>query len=713
MTNDEILYACASQWGGKEPVLVSALKSNQRPLPAYGAYGDINEDDEADVGALSGLHRATERYPWLPFVVSRGKMIGEVGELAHNVHLPHPPPVERVEHVRKGPNGEYTSHRYRLPLQYAEPMHLTERCLLWLSQSLFDLFEKRFANKSLLLPLEQKMWRPPSSYGYTMEHGTARRARSSAMRAGAAFSALFAYTSYIIAMYEHRAEDVGQFWRGALLEQVEGASNKRAVSRAVLAGVGDRSRIDRMGVVLCSRSSSALELIPMFEQWNVPLYFEWGLPSQFKWYSDHPHALPTMVTQHFPSAAAIEQAVAEFEVIDRPRVAAWEERKRLEAERVKEIKAVLGAAPVQRPRTDDPLDARYELKYRALPRLSWQRPWRAMPYVAVNANQSPAVVDAGDAALTEWDAVGGAGGSIDDIKPTDAARSDGRAQPDRVRRVKASTTDVAKPAPLRWDIPKYVPSPVQNNYGLPPRSDQKPGEHPWAYFKRMRERWMRVVEKETEQGRLVRLQREKFAKKVEAPGRQGAEVYEWEQMSENVWVRNPVSRKYVEGVWTGWSQYHKKYDSVRDVWELWEGFDLVNKDSPDEEWEEMMGSEEDDLPNMQNRTSAPGSTSGEMSSGPSSGAAVVAGEEMDASPNVLHQAAPQVSSGDDGTSGTSAATPVTTARLVKDLQASRWFGRTRGDSLRVSGLMKEYAAAGSRQRLSDRYVVRNAAVGGY
>jgi hypothetical protein len=211
------------------------------------------------------------------------------------------------------------------------------------------------------------------------------------------------------------------------------------------------------------------------------------------------------------------------------------------------------------------------------------------------------------------------------------------------------------------------------------------------------------------------------------PGRGGGEMYvwqpaSWQPASEDRWTRRWVYRNAASTVWVQTSSYHKKFDSVRNVWELWTGFDPHRRASLNEQLQDPLTGDDDE--EEVSNTIDPGAgqvtaTDDGGEGGAQRDTAVVkwavddGGKERGVS-NSGRQVTTLTGAGGVGRWPSGAQAPafwtesdrqaIKPAVLAKALLASTVFSRMGENPLRVAGLVKQYANGGVRQRLWDRYV---------
>jgi hypothetical protein len=265
---------------------------------------------------------------------------------------------------------------------------------------------------------------------------------------------------------------------------------------------------------------------------------------------------------------------------------------------------------------------------------------------------------------------------------------------------RAATDAIPDADPLQWDIPTAIPVGRPEEHDIPQGSDQCPGEHPWAYFRKKRAHWVRDVQNESVRGRQARQEREAWAKELGFPGEKGGELYQWEPAGQQRWTRQHVCSNAASTVWARTPSVHKKYDSIRNVWELWRGFCPNTTQSTEAELDDALGDEEGDALALDTRI-AKGEQGSGLDSWPQTGT-VPKAETANAVYAVTSRVAAK---GGAIWLGEDRQESVKLAAVARALLSSAAFSRTGDDPLHVKGLMKQYAEGGTRQRLQDRYVV--------
>ena len=111
-----------------------------------------------------------------------------------------------------------------------------------------------------------------------------------------------------------------------------------------------------------------------------------------------------------------------------------------------------------------------------------------------------------------------------------------------------------------------------------------------AFFEAQLERHRKYLLQETSQQREAREARERANANYPVPGRNGAQVFEWEKEN-GKWKRVPVSRGAVESCWSTWHSSTLRYNSIDNVWDVCEkwqshtygtfGLDLEEDDAMD------------------------------------------------------------------------------------------------------------------------------------
>lgn len=103
-------------------------------------------------------------------------------------------------------------------------------------------------------------------------------------------------------------------------------------------------------------------------------------------------------------------------------------------------------------------------------------------------------------------------------------------------------------------------------------SGQLHEESPLQFLARRREMLRKRVANERLSQRQARLESITRAAKKLPPGKKGASVFEWLESIPGHLLRTRVNPDVVEHVWSAYSPQAKVYDSLKDEWDLWEGF---------------------------------------------------------------------------------------------------------------------------------------------
>lgn len=108
---------------------------------------------------------------------------------------------------------------------------------------------------------------------------------------------------------------------------------------------------------------------------------------------------------------------------------------------------------------------------------------------------------------------------------------------------------------------------------LPMHTRQRVGETLDDHMTRMREAWEDVVAHEGDFARERRLSRERDQEGHPPPGRRGPRVFWWERAEGGHLIRTPMSREEANGVWGELTDSQRRYNSVTDEWDVYEGWD--------------------------------------------------------------------------------------------------------------------------------------------
>jgi len=102
-------------------------------------------------------------------------------------------------------------------------------------------------------------------------------------------------------------------------------------------------------------------------------------------------------------------------------------------------------------------------------------------------------------------------------------------------------------------------------------SGQGRGELWKDFFSRMEKSREKAIQREDSRAKTVRLSREAAQKAHPPPGlgSKAPRVYEWEEdVSTGFLLRKPVSRSYAQDIWSNYSKTQRRYNSVRNEWDL-------------------------------------------------------------------------------------------------------------------------------------------------
>ena len=106
--------------------------------------------------------------------------------------------------------------------------------------------------------------------------------------------------------------------------------------------------------------------------------------------------------------------------------------------------------------------------------------------------------------------------------------------------------------------------------GPKPGNGQKRGQHPEHYFAERDEALRQHLEKETQEQKETRERRQAQNKDIPA---KGASVYEWRSGGEEWWIREFVGRKNVDTLWRRTASSQRRYDPLKNEWDVWEDLD--------------------------------------------------------------------------------------------------------------------------------------------
>ncbi|KAK7026420.1 hypothetical protein VNI00_015655 [Paramarasmius palmivorus] len=91
------------------------------------------------------------------------------------------------------------------------------------------------------------------------------------------------------------------------------------------------------------------------------------------------------------------------------------------------------------------------------------------------------------------------------------------------------------------------------------------------FFERRAQRDLVLIQNETEKERQQRINRQSAASAYNTPSSRGARVYIWERVGDR-FVRTLVARREVIDFWDDYTPNQKRFDAIRNEWDLWHGF---------------------------------------------------------------------------------------------------------------------------------------------
>ncbi|KAK7029036.1 hypothetical protein VNI00_014746 [Paramarasmius palmivorus] len=126
----------------------------------------------------------------------------------------------------------------------------------------------------------------------------------------------------------------------------------------------------------------------------------------------------------------------------------------------------------------------------------------------------------------------------------------------------ASSEKATKEIPARLSSLDFTPMPPVN-----PGTGQLPNEHYVQFFKRREASRDKYLLSEGPEKRVSRLQREAHSQKDLPPGKRGAVVFYWVQDSGHR-IRTFAGRDNYDHYWSRYTRNQRRYDSVRDEWDV-------------------------------------------------------------------------------------------------------------------------------------------------